>query len=107
LAQDEVFGPVVAVIPYEDADDAVAIANDNPYGLAGTVWTRDERRGVEIARRIRTGTFGVNYYQMDLGAPFGGTKSSGLGRELGPEGLDAFVEYQSIYVESRERKVGA
>ncbi|NKS62805.1 aldehyde dehydrogenase family protein [Rhodococcus hoagii] len=106
LAQEEVFGPVVAVIRYEDDDDAVAIANDSPYGLAGAVWTRDEERGVGIARRIRTGTFGVNYYQMDLGAPFGGTKASGLGRELGPEGLDAFVEYQSIYVGTSERKVG-
>jgi acyl-CoA reductase-like NAD-dependent aldehyde dehydrogenase len=106
LAQEEVFGPVVAVIRYEDDDDAVAIANDSPYGLAGAVWTRDVERGVEIARRIRTGTFGVNYYQMDLGAPFGGTKASGLGRELGPEGLDAFVEYQSIYVGTSERKVG-
>ncbi|TSD49588.1 aldehyde dehydrogenase [Rhodococcus sp. KBS0724] len=98
LAQEEVFGPVVAVIPYEGEEQAVALANASEFGLAGSVWTRDEQRGIDIARRVRTGTFGVNYYQMDLGSPFGGFKSSGIGREFGPEGLASFVEYQSIYV---------
>ncbi|MFJ9565209.1 aldehyde dehydrogenase [Streptomyces fuscichromogenes] len=98
VAREEIFGPVLAVIPYDDLDQAVAIANDSPYGLAGTVWTSDEDKGLEIARRMRTGTVGVNYYNLDLGAPFGGVKASGLGRELGPEGLSAYVEYKSVYL---------
>ncbi|ODU07009.1 MAG: aldehyde dehydrogenase [Pseudonocardia sp. SCN 72-86] len=98
IARDEVFGPVVVVLPYDDVDEAVALANDSDYGLGGSVWTRDEPRGLEVARRVRTGTIGVNYYRLDPGAPFGGIKDSGLGREMGPEGLDAYVEYKSIYV---------
>jgi aldehyde dehydrogenase (NAD+) len=97
LAREEVFGPVMAVIPYDGDDEAVAIANDSNYGLGGSVWTADEDRGVEVARRVRTGTIGVNYYNLDLGAPFGGMKDSGIGRELGPEGLNNYLEYQSIY----------
>jgi aldehyde dehydrogenase (NAD+) len=100
LAREEVFGPVMAVIPFDDDDDAVHIANDSNYGLSGSVWTTDESRGIDIARRIRTGSIGINYYTMDLGAPFGGMKDSGLGRELGPEGLNTFLEYKSIYASS-------
>jgi len=74
----------------------VHIANDSDYGLAGSVWTADHDAGVDVARRIRTGTLGINKYGMDMAAPFGGFKQSGLGRELGPEGLTAFVEYKSI-----------
>lgn len=96
IAREEIFGPVVAVIPFVDEDDAVSIANDSDYGLAGTVWTADNQRGIDIARRVRTGTFGVNAYNMDLSTPFGGYKSSGLGRELGPEGLHAYLEDKSI-----------
>ncbi|MFD4407761.1 aldehyde dehydrogenase [Nocardia sp. NPDC058499] len=98
LAQEEVFGPVIAVIPFETEEDAIRMANESIYGLAGSVWTSDEARGIDIARRIRTGTIGVNYYQMDLNAPFGGFKASGIGREFGPEGLDAYTQYQAIYV---------
>jgi aldehyde dehydrogenase (NAD+) len=97
LAREEVFGPVLAVIAYDGEDDAVAIANDSNYGLSGAVWTSDEARGLDIARRVRTGTIGVNYYNLDLGAPFGGMKDSGIGRELGPEGLSNYLEYKSIY----------
>jgi acyl-CoA reductase-like NAD-dependent aldehyde dehydrogenase len=97
LAREEVFGPVLAVIPYDGEDEAVAIANDSEYGLSGTVWTTDENHGVDVARRVRTGTIGVNYYTLDLGSPFGGMKDSGIGRELGPEGLGNYVEYKSIY----------
>ncbi|OLT22744.1 aldehyde dehydrogenase [Pseudonocardia sp. CNS-139] len=97
LAQEEVFGPVLAVIPFDGDDEAVAIANDSEYGLAGSVWTADEQRGLDIARRVRTGTIGVNYYGIDRGAPFGGMKASGLGREYGPEGLAAYQELKSIY----------
>ncbi|MBV6756672.1 aldehyde dehydrogenase [Rhodococcus opacus] len=102
LAREEVFGPVIAVIPYDDDDDAVRIANDSNYGLAGTVWTGDEERGLGVARRIRTGTIGVNYYDFDIKAPFGGMKESGLGRELGPQGLDAYLEYKSIFASANQ-----
>jgi aldehyde dehydrogenase (NAD+) len=87
---------VLAVIPYGDAGDAVRIANDSDYGLAGTVWTSDPERGMDIARRIRAGTFGVNTYTVELCAPFGGYKASGIGRELGPEGLAAYLEDKSV-----------
>lgn len=100
LAREEVFGPVMAIIPYDGDDEAVAIANDSNYGLGGSVWTSDEQRGVDLARRIRTGTIGVNYYNLDLGAPFGGMKDSGIGRELGPEGLNSYLEYKAIYASS-------
>jgi aldehyde dehydrogenase (NAD+) len=94
-----VFGPVIAVIPYDGGDDeAIRIANDSNYGLSGSVWSADEPRAIDIARRVRTGTIGVNYYDIDLGAPFGGMKDSGIGRELGPEGLNNYLEYKSMYV---------
>jgi acyl-CoA reductase-like NAD-dependent aldehyde dehydrogenase len=99
IAREEIFGPVITVIPYRDEDDAVAIGNDSDYGLAGSVWTADTERGLAIARRIRTGTFGVNQgYTMDPFAPFGGVKASGYGRELGPEGLDGYLDTKSIAV---------
>ncbi len=98
IAREEIFGPVMAVIPFDTADDAVAIANDSNYGLAGSVWTADEDRGIDIARRVRAGTFGVNYYSTDLAAPFGGMKDSGIGREFGPEALENYTEYKSVYV---------
>ncbi|MBA3654884.1 MAG: aldehyde dehydrogenase [Actinobacteria bacterium] len=96
IAQEEIFGPVLAVIPYDDVDDAVRIANDSEYGLAGSVWTGDPDAGLDVARRVRTGTYGVNGYGMDFKAPFGGYKASGLGREFGPEGLDHYCELKSI-----------
>jgi len=96
IAQEEIFGPVLVVIPYEDEADAIAIANASEYGLAGTVWTADADRGMEIARRVRTGTYGINRYMMDFAAPFGGYKSSGLGREFGPEGFAHYLEKKSI-----------
>jgi betaine-aldehyde dehydrogenase len=99
IAQEEIFGPVLAVIPYDDEDDAIRISNDSAYGLAGSVFTADAAHGVEIARRVRTGTFGVNGYFPDLNAPFGGYRDSGIGREFGPEGLHHYLEHKSIYVE--------
>jgi acyl-CoA reductase-like NAD-dependent aldehyde dehydrogenase len=99
IAREEIFGPVLTVIPYDDDDDAVRIADDSDYGLSGSVWTADVDRGLGIARRIRTGTFGVNQpYSMDPAAPFGGVKGSGYGRDLGAEGLDAYLESKSISV---------
>ena len=97
VAREEIFGPVLCVIPYDGIDDAVAQANDSNYGLGGTVWTADEDHGVAIARRIRTGTVGINGYQGDLGAPFGGVKDSGFGRSLGPEGLQAYQVLKSVF----------
>jgi betaine-aldehyde dehydrogenase len=96
IAQEEIFGPVISVIAYDDEVDAVRIANESDFGLAGSVWTTDHDHGVEVAGRVRTGTIGVNHYRADYGAPFGGLKSSGIGREYGPEGLEEFVELQAI-----------
>ena len=99
IAREEIFGPVLTVIPYRDEDEAVRIANDSDFGLAGSVWTDDTDHGLAIAARIRTGTFGVNQgYTMDPFAPFGGVKGSGYGRELGREGLDGYVDTKSIAV---------
>jgi acyl-CoA reductase-like NAD-dependent aldehyde dehydrogenase len=101
IAREEIFGPVLTVIPYADEDDAVAIANDSDYGLAGSVWAHDTERGLAIAARIRTGTFGVNQgYTMDPFAPFGGVKGSGYGRELGREGIDGYTDTKSIAVKA-------
>ena len=96
VAREEIFGPVLSVIPYDDVDDAVRIANDSDYGLAGSVWTGDAEAGIDVARRVRTGTYGVNQYSMDFVAPFGGFKSSGVGREFGKEGMSAYLELKSI-----------
>src|SRR4051795_11166193 len=96
IAQEEIFGPVLSVIPYDTEEEAVRIANDSDYGLAGSVWTADVEHGLDIARRIRTGTYGINWYAFDMGSPFGGYKASGIGREDGPEGLEAFCETKSI-----------
>jgi aldehyde dehydrogenase (NAD+) len=104
LAREEVFGPVMAMIPFDDDDDAVAIANDSNYGLGGSVWTADEQRGLDVCRRVRTGTIGINYYLLDLGAPFGGMKDSGIGRELGPEAINGYLEYKSIYASADQLK---
>ena len=101
IAREEIFGPVLAVLPYDDVDDAVRIANDSDYGLAGSVWTEDDELGLDVARRVRTGTYGVNQYSMDFAAPFGGYKSSGVGREFGREGLDHYVELKSIAPRAR------
>ena len=96
VAQEEIFGPVLVAIPYDDEADALRIANDSDYGLAGSVWTADVEHGVDIARQVRTGTYGVNHYMMDLSSPFGGYKASGIGREFGPEGLSGYLEHKSI-----------
>lgn len=98
IAQEEIFGPVLSLIPYSDEEHAVRIANDSDYGLGGTVWTSDPERGVAVAKRVQTGTIGVNTYLPDPTAPFGGVKASGIGRELGPEGLANYQQLKSVYL---------
>ncbi|MFH5824626.1 aldehyde dehydrogenase family protein [Georgenia sp. AZ-5] len=98
IGQVEVFGPALCLMIYRDEDEAVVIANGTEYGLAGAVWTGDEARGERVARRVRTGMCGVNGLSVDFAAPFGGIGASGLGREMGPEGLEAFVEYKTLTV---------
>jgi acyl-CoA reductase-like NAD-dependent aldehyde dehydrogenase len=97
IAREEIFGPVLVVIPFDDDADAIAIANDSDYGLGGSVFTSDPERGMSVARRVESGTIGINGYEPSLDSPFGGVKGSGMGRELGPESLDAYVELKSIY----------
>ncbi|MEU0033407.1 MULTISPECIES: aldehyde dehydrogenase [unclassified Streptomyces] len=96
IAQEEIFGPVLAVIAYDDEDDAVRIANDSEYGLSGGVWTADPERALAVARRLRTGTVTVNGSPMSFDGPFGGYKASGLGREYGEVGLTGYVEHKTI-----------
>lgn len=98
VAQEEVFGPVVSIITYEDEADAIAIANDSVYGLSGAVYTNDLDHGFEVARQIRTGTISVNASIMDFTLPFGGYKQSGLGREGGVEGLEEFFETKTVHM---------
>lgn len=97
IAREEIFGPVLSVIAYRDDADAVRIANASDYGLSGSVWTADADRGLDVARGVRTGTFGVNQpYSMDPAGPFGGMKASGIGRELGREGIESYLDTKSI-----------
>jgi len=97
IAREEIFGPVLTVIPFDDDDDAIRICNDSDYGLGGAIFTSDADRGFALARRVESGSVGVNHYALPLDAPFGGVKNSGIGRELGPEGLAAYLETKAIY----------
>jgi aldehyde dehydrogenase (NAD+) len=103
IAREEIFGPVVVVQAYDDVDDAVRLANHSDFGLSGTVFTSDPARGYAVARRMKTGNVGVNQLDMAPGVPFGGYKQSGLGREGGPEGLEAFLEIQAVYMPGADR----
>ncbi len=96
IAQEEIFGPVLSIIAYQDEEDAIRIANDTPYGLAGAVWSGDEARAQKVARRIRAGQVDVNGGAFNMNAPFGGFKQSGHGREAGVYGLEEFLEYKSL-----------
>jgi betaine-aldehyde dehydrogenase len=96
IAQEEIFGPVLSIIAYKDEEEAVRIANDSPYGLAGAVWSKDDARAQKVARRIRAGQVDVNGGAYNMNAPFGGFKQSGHGREAGVYGLEEFLEYKSL-----------
>jgi betaine-aldehyde dehydrogenase len=96
IAQEEIFGPVISILTYRDEDDAVRIANDTVYGLAGAVWSQDEARAQRVARRMRTGRVDINGGAFNMLAPFGGYKQSGHGRELGRYGLEEFLEIKSL-----------
>jgi aldehyde dehydrogenase (NAD+) len=96
VAQEEIFGPVITLIAYDDVDEAVRVANDSPYGLSGSVWSADVEAAVGVARRVRTGMVSINGAPQAWGTPFGGYKQSGVGREMGPEGLQSYIEKKSI-----------
>ncbi|KUN05076.1 aldehyde dehydrogenase [Streptomyces yokosukanensis] len=98
IAREEIFGPVICLLPYGDEQEAVKIANDSDYGLSGSVWTADVEHGIDIARQVRTGTYSVNTFSLDMLGPFGGYKNSGLGREFGPEGYGEYLEHKMIHL---------
>jgi aldehyde dehydrogenase (NAD+) len=103
IAQEEIFGPVLVVLPYRDEDDAVEIANNSRYGLGGAVFGADEARAQRVAERVQTGNIGLNFYSSNHAAPFSGRKDSGLGVEFGPEGLASYQVFQSVH----RRRAGA
>ncbi|MFF7810779.1 aldehyde dehydrogenase [Streptomyces sp. NPDC007945] len=98
IAREEIFGPVICLLPYGDEAEALRIANDSDFGLSGSVWTGDVEHGLDFARRVRTGTFNVNTFSLDMLGPFGGYKSSGVGREFGPEGFGEYLEHKMIHL---------
>lgn len=103
VAREEIFGPVVAVIPFKDEDDAVRLANDTIYGLSGSIWTENGARALRVARRIETGVLSVNSNtSVRVATPFGGMKQSGVGRELGPHALDYYTEVKNVYLSTEE-----
>jgi betaine-aldehyde dehydrogenase len=107
IAQEEIFGPVLTVIPFDSEEDAIRIANDTPYGLAGAVWTRDVFRGIRVLKQIRAGILWLNTYHPTYNeAPWGGYKQSGFGRELGPYGIEGYLETKQINVHLEEATVG-
>ena len=99
VAREEVFGPIAAIIPFEDEDDAVRIANDTPYGLSGSIWTRDGSRAIRVARAVETGVLSVNSNSsVRVVTPFGGFKQSGFGRELSMHAMDGYSEVKNVYM---------
>ena len=99
MAREEIFGPVVAVIPFDDEEDAVRVANDTPYGLSGSIWTRDGARALRVARAVESGNLSINSHSsVRVQTSFGGMKQSGLGRELGLEALASYSEVKNVFV---------
>jgi betaine-aldehyde dehydrogenase len=102
-ARDEIFGPVVAVIPFADEAEAAAIANDTIYGLSGSIWTRDGAKALRMARAIDTGVLSINSNSsVRVSTPFGGFKQSGVGRELGPDALEHYTDVKNVYYRTEE-----
>ena len=96
--REEIFGPVVVVLPFRDEEEAVRLANDTIYGLSGSIWTRDGARALRVARAVETGVLSINSNSsVRVSTPFGGFKQSGYGRELGPHATDAYTETKTIY----------
>ncbi|MEV8536565.1 aldehyde dehydrogenase [Streptomyces sp. NPDC051211] len=107
IAREEIFGPVVCLLPYGNEEEAARIANDSDFGLSGSVWTADVEHGIDFARRVRTGTYNVNTFSLDMLGPFGGYKNSGVGREFGPEGLSEYLEHKMIHLPAGYQPPGA
>jgi len=104
IAREEIFGPVASVIPFSDEEEAIRIANDSAYGLAGAIWTQNIKRGLRVARRLQLGTVWINQYnRLCVEAPFGGNKQSGMGRELGIEALHDYTQVKNVYVELEDQ----
>jgi aldehyde dehydrogenase (NAD+) len=96
IAREEIFGPVLSVIPFDGEQEAVRLANDTDYGLAATVWTSDVRRAMRMTKAIKAGTVGVNGYQLEPNSPFGGFRQSGLGREGGRAAIESYTELKTV-----------
>ena len=107
IAQEEIFGPVLATLTFDDIEEVAALANKNVYGLAAAVWTNDIKKAHQISRRLKAGTVWINTYGvMDAALPFGGYKQSGFGRELGPWGLEEYLETKQVFVNLDETPIG-
>jgi len=107
IAKEEIFGPVASVIPFEDEEEAISIANETPFGLAGAVWTRDIFKAFRVVKEVKAGILWVNHMQPTyVEAPWGGYKQSGIGRELGKYGIENFLESKLIHINLNEGPIG-